>query len=75
MPETLLLRTEEVAELLNISKSKVYELLASGKLPCVRIDRSVRISRRALERWIAEREGEDVPNVTGTLEFRTRHVR
>jgi excisionase family DNA binding protein len=39
--ERLLYRVPEVAAHLNISRSKVYELLASGNLPSVKIDRTV----------------------------------
>jgi excisionase family DNA binding protein len=38
--ERLLYRVPEVAAHLNISRSKVYELLASGNLPSVKIDRT-----------------------------------
>jgi excisionase family DNA binding protein len=53
--ESLLLRAEEVARLLSIGRTKVYELIGRGELPVVRIGRSVRIPRRALEEWIRER--------------------
>jgi len=60
--ESLLLRTEEVARLLSIGRTKVYELIGRGELPVVRIGRSVRIPRRALEEWIRERAaGAPVP--------------
>jgi excisionase family DNA binding protein len=36
----LLYRVTEVAALLNVSRSKVYELLASGDLRSVKIDRT-----------------------------------
>ncbi len=39
-----LLRAEEVAKMLNISRSKVFALMASGDIPgVVRIGRSVRV--------------------------------
>jgi excisionase family DNA binding protein len=38
--ERLLYRVPEVAAHLNISRSKAYELLASGNLPSVKIDRT-----------------------------------
>jgi excisionase family DNA binding protein len=50
-----LLRVEEVAWVLQIGRTKVYELIGAGELPVVRIGRSVRIPRHWLERWIAER--------------------
>ena len=39
-PDRLLLRIPEAASQLNISRSKVYELLASGALTSVTIDRT-----------------------------------
>ncbi len=36
----LLYRIPEVVAILNISRSKVYELLSSGTLPSVHIDRT-----------------------------------
>ena len=40
MNDKLLYRIPEVAEYLSISRSKVYELLKSGELRSVHIDRS-----------------------------------
>jgi excisionase family DNA binding protein len=51
----LLLRAGEVARLLGLGRSTVFALLAAGELPVVRIGRSVRVPRVALERWIDER--------------------
>jgi excisionase family DNA binding protein len=48
----LLLRAEEVGRLLGIGRSKVYELIAAGELPVVRVGGSLRVNRLALERWI-----------------------
>jgi len=39
MKDRLLYRVSEVALILNISRSKVYELFASGELESVKIDR------------------------------------
>jgi excisionase family DNA binding protein len=47
-----LLRPEETAEMLGISRSKTYSLLAAGELPSVRVGRSVRVNRKALMAWI-----------------------
>lgn len=59
-PQPLLLRASEVAALLGLSKSKVYELIASGQLPRFPLGstKTVRVSRAALERWIADRDRE-----------------
>lgn len=48
----LLFTVPEAAQALAISRSKLYELLASGALPSVRIDGSRRIPRDALNAYI-----------------------
>lgn len=52
--EPLLLKAGEVAKLLGWGRSKVFAMLAIGELPVIRIGRSVRVPRAALEDWIAE---------------------
>ncbi len=52
--EELLLKAGEVARLLGLGRSKVFAMLAVGELPVMRIGRSVRVPRAALEHWIAE---------------------
>lgn len=55
----LLLRAEEGAQMLNVSRSKFFALMQRGEIPgVVRIGRSVRVSRVALERWVSEQAGE-----------------
>lgn len=51
--DQLLLRPDEAARLLGISRSKCYALVAAGAIPAVRIGRSVRVPRAALDEWIA----------------------
>ena len=48
-----LLTVVEAAQHLGISRSKVYELLADGQLPSVRIGRTRRIATSALEEFVA----------------------
>jgi len=48
-----LLRAPEVAQILQVSVLRVYELARLRALPCVRIGRSVRIPDHALMDWIA----------------------
>ncbi len=48
--EQLLIRPVEAAAMLSISKSKIYELLADGRVRSVRIGGCLRIPRAALER-------------------------
>jgi excisionase family DNA binding protein len=49
-----LMRAEEVADLLSIKTSTVYELSRRRRdpLPSVRIGRSKRFDRRAIARWV-----------------------
>ena len=47
-PAALLLKPEVAAKLLGISRSKVYAMIAGGRLPAVRLTGSVRIPRAAL---------------------------
>jgi excisionase family DNA binding protein len=50
--ERLLLKVPEVAARLSMSRGKVYELIRSGALPSVLIDRSRRIRARDLEDFV-----------------------
>jgi excisionase family DNA binding protein len=63
--DKFLLRPTEAAELLNISRSKAYELIAAGVLPSVRVGDSVRVPTAQLRAWIerntvGDRDHEDV---------------
>lgn len=53
--DQLLLRPEEAARILGIGRSKLFELLAAGDLPVVRLGRVTRIPAPALERWVEQR--------------------
>ena len=48
------LKVPEVAEVLRIARSRAYELVADGKIPSVRIGRSVRVSRKELDNWLED---------------------
>ena len=48
------LKVPEVARVLRIARSRAYELVGSGEIPSVRIRRSVRVSRKELDRWLEE---------------------
>lgn len=53
--DKILLRPVEVAEVTGLGKSKVYELLARGEMPSIRIDGSVRIPVDQLRDWITRK--------------------
>ncbi len=47
------LKVPEVAELLGMTRTRAYELVAAGELPAARIGkRSIRVNRRELERFL-----------------------
>ena len=50
-----LLTAEDVAELLRLPVSTIYDLARTGRLPHLRIGRALRFSRRDLEAHLAER--------------------
>ncbi len=49
------LTTKELAELLRIKERKVYDLAASGEVPCSKAMGKLLFPREAVEAWIAER--------------------
>lgn len=52
----------EMARVLKISKNSAYWLVYSGQMPHVRIGRAIRISKRALERYLGI-EDEQRPSI------------
>jgi excisionase family DNA binding protein len=48
----VLLHVVEAAEILALSRARVYQMVASGELPHVRFGKAVRIPRAALLRYI-----------------------
>ncbi len=55
--EALLLNITEVSKALRLSRTKVYQLIASDGLPIIRFGKSVRVSVWSLQDWIKQREG------------------
>lgn len=56
----LLLTVPEAAEALAISRSKLYELIASGALDSVRIDGSRRVPVAALNAYVSALQSKEV---------------
>ena len=46
------LKANEVARILNISRSLVYNLIQTGKIPHIRINQSVRVRQDDLNKFI-----------------------
>lgn len=65
------LTTREVAELIRLKERKVYDLVATGAIPCVRVTGKLLFPRALVEAWLARhaeyREGVDTllprPNI------------
>ena len=58
--EKLLLTPPEAAMLLSIGRTKLYELIRSGELLSIRIDRARRIPRFAAEAYVTARCGQAI---------------
>lgn len=54
-----MLTPDDVKQRLFVGKSKVYEILRSGKLKSLRIGRQYRVSESALQDYIEEQKWED----------------
>lgn len=52
--DRLLLKVERAAQALDLSRSQVAQMIATGELPSIKIGRSRRVPVAALRRWIAD---------------------
>lgn len=52
----LLLTAAQVEAALQLGRTRTYELLQSGEIPVRRVGRLIRVSRLALEQWVAQTE-------------------
>jgi excisionase family DNA binding protein len=50
--EPALIKIEPACRYLDVSRTKVYELIREGKLDCVRIGRSARITTASLKKFV-----------------------
>lgn len=55
-PETVLLRPEEAGDRLRLSRARIYELMATGELESIKIDRSRRVPLLSLIEFIKSRQ-------------------
>ncbi len=49
-----LLRGQDVAEILNVSKAFAYRLMAERRIPTIRLGRAVRVRLEDLENFMSE---------------------
>jgi excisionase family DNA binding protein len=50
----MLLTVAQVEATLQLGRTRTYELLRSGEIPVRRVGRLIRVSRSALEQWVAQ---------------------
>ena len=55
MAMTEYLTTRELADLLRIKERKVYDLAASGEIPCTRATGKLLFEREAINNWLSRR--------------------
>ncbi len=61
--ERLLLNVEEGREIINLGRSRFYDMIATGEIPSIRIGKSIRISVKALNAWVEKQpNGYGIPN-------------
>ena len=53
LSDLVLLRIDVVSELCAVSRSRIYELIAAGDLPSIKIGASRRVVASQLREWIA----------------------
>ena len=61
-----LLRPAQVAELLGVTRSRVYQLIAAGTIPVVRVGGAIRIPQAAGEEWLKRRSEEAMSSLVGS---------
>lgn len=52
LPEKRTYRVEEIAQLLDISKSSAYTLVKQGHFPMIRIGTTIRVSKKSFDDWL-----------------------
>ena len=62
--EERLLKPDQVAEILQVSKAFAYALLKRGEIPAVRIGTLVRVRREDLGKYILEKANQDVSSLS-----------
>lgn len=70
--EKLLMTPTEAAVLIGVGRTRIYDLIAGGVIPSIRIGRSVRVPLDGLRQWIASQGQEEPPVVSTTRAMRGR---
>jgi len=59
--ELRLLKSDEVAEILKISRAMAYKLMQRGEIPTIRIGSAVRVRVEDLEKYVTQKAEQNVP--------------
>ena len=54
IPANILLKGDDIAKILNISRSFAFQLMQRGEIPTVKLGRAVRVRPADLERFILD---------------------
>jgi len=73
-PLRLLLRPGEVADLLGVSRSKVYELIATRVIPTIQVGSRARVPLHALREWIDRRMANGRAGLNNEATARSRNA-
>ena len=57
--DPILLKPSQVAQLLGLGRSKVYDLLSKQEIPSIKIGKAVRVPAEALRAWVNERMADE----------------
>ena len=60
--ELRLLKSDEVADILKISRAMAYKLMQRGEIPTIRIGSSVRVRVEDLEKYVEQKTVQSSPN-------------
>jgi excisionase family DNA binding protein len=72
--DQLLIKPEEAARAISVSRSTFYEMLARREIESVSIGRSRRIPVAALRRWVEDRTSRQNANAEPTANDEAEHV-
>ena len=57
LPPKVYLRVAEVASYLDMSDTKIYELIKMGAVPAMKIGRDIRVPREPFLQWLEKQHG------------------
>lgn len=63
MNDTLVYTVKEASKILHISPNYIYQLIARGYLPAIRLG-SLKVLKSSLERFLIQNEGKDLSSLS-----------